>query len=839
MTGCRYPRNRFRPTLSLALAGLVMPPLCLAQEDSLPVEEVIVIGVTPVAGPGQPLGKLPFNAQTISAADLANSLSLDITDHLNSNQASVSLNAAQNNPLQPDLQYRGFTASPLLGLPQGVAVYQDGVRLNEPLGDAVNWDMLPESAISSMTLLSGANPVFGLNALGGAINVQMKNGFNYQGNEAEVYTGDWNRRVGSIESGNNNGTWGYYVNLSYFEEDGWRDLSDSDALNFYGSLSWRDGTRTALDLVVQDGQSELTGNGASPAGLLSLDRAAVFTAPDITENDLSLFSLKGRHYLQEDLLFSGTVYRRSNDTDAFNGDASEFEQCEFAGGAQALFEEADDLEELLDSELGIDLDDICEGEDESITSFALLEQLIIDQAAQAGLDPEDFELENIAAELSGSGILSDEAVNNISNRDQTSDGLESQLTFLQDVAGLSNRLVVGVSYFNGESRFRSVTELSGLDPATRSTAGLGTGAFVDEAATDIFTETRTWSLYFTDSLDLTESLTLTLAGRFNESDVTLRDRSGERPELNGDHRFSRFNPSVGLTWQMDEGINVYVAYNESNRVPTPIELSCNDAIFSAAQSRVADEGGDPEDVDFECRLPNAFLADPPLDDVVTQNVEAGFRIRTDDIRYTLGLFHAVNQDDIIFQTTGRATGLFANVDKTRRLGLESSLSGNLGELNWFANYSYVDATFQDDFLALSPNHDFADDDGNISVEAGDRIPGIPNHQVKLGGSYRFGSALQLGGELIYNASQPLRGDESNQLDEVDSFAIVNLRALYNLNDSISVFARVNNLFDSDYESFGLLGEDPTEVIASLADQSPVFLGAGAPRAAWIGVRIGF
>ena len=102
---------------------------------------------------------------------------------------SVSINSAQGNPLQLDVQFRGFTASPLLGLPQGLAVYQDGARINEPFGDSVNWDLLPESAVASITLAGGANPVYGLNTLGGALVVDMKTGFSYQGHELEASTG--------------------------------------------------------------------------------------------------------------------------------------------------------------------------------------------------------------------------------------------------------------------------------------------------------------------------------------------------------------------------------------------------------------------------------------------------------------------------------------------------------------------------------------------------------------------------------------------------------------------------------------------------------------------------
>ena len=168
-------------------------------------------------------------------------------------------------------------------------MYQNGVRVNEPLGDAVNWDLLPESAVHAIQLVGGSNPLFGLNALGGALSIEMKNGFNFTGHQAEVHGGNWNRLATTVESGGNDGRLGYYVNATYFEEDGWRERSPSDALNVYGSASLRD-AGTSLDLAVHYGDSRLTGNGASPVGLLTLDRDAIFTAPDITENDMLMFT---------------------------------------------------------------------------------------------------------------------------------------------------------------------------------------------------------------------------------------------------------------------------------------------------------------------------------------------------------------------------------------------------------------------------------------------------------------------------------------------------------------------------------------------------------------------
>src|SRR5690606_10957418 len=191
-------------------------PLALALAAALPAwspalqaqpEEIHVIGVAPVSRIGQEADRLPFAVKSATFADFERAQSLDLTDYLNAQGASISINSAQNNPLQPDVQFRGFTASPLLGLPQGLSVYQNGVRINEPLGDAVNWDLLPESAVHSLEIVSGSNPVFGLNTLGAALSLTMKNGFLFSGHQAEYLTGSWDRHVASIESGGNIGAW--------------------------------------------------------------------------------------------------------------------------------------------------------------------------------------------------------------------------------------------------------------------------------------------------------------------------------------------------------------------------------------------------------------------------------------------------------------------------------------------------------------------------------------------------------------------------------------------------------------------------------------------------------
>ena len=813
-------------TFSIAISALLIASSAAAQQP----EQIVIIGVVP-GGAGINKDKIPFPIQTANASAFKNTNALSLADFMRQNFSSISLNDAQNNPLQADLQYRGFTASPLLGLAQGISVYQNGARINEPLGDSVNWDLLPQSAIDGITLSGGANPLFGLNSLGGALVVNMKDGFGFQGTEAEISSGSFGRRIASLQTGNNDGSLAYYANIDYFEEDGWRDHSASDALNFYGSVDWRsDSTQVGMHLQYAD--SELIGNGASPIELLQLDRPALFTGPDITANDMQMLSVDFAHTVTENTSFSGNLYYRRNETQSFNGDMSEFAVCTLGSGA-TLFEglEEDELEEI-----GLDDDDVCDGQ---FADAEDLEEFLDLTAAQFAA--EAFDLEDFADDLSGTGMLSDEAINNISTRQQDSQGIDFQWTFHPQLLGLNNQLIAGGAWYRGESDFDAVLELSEIDPVTRLTTGLGTGTFVDEAATEIDTVTESGSLYFTNAMDLNDEITLTISARANNTSVKLRDRSGERPELNGSHDYFRLNPSAGITWQLDPEHNLYASYSESSRAPTPIELACNEGVFDLAVEYAVAAGEDPDDVDFECRLPNAFLADPPLDDVVAKSFELGYRAFVGATSYSLAMFNTTNHDDILFQTTGRSTGLFANVDKTRRRGMELSASGQWQALRWLAGYSYVDAIFASDFQVLSPNHDFANADGEISVNKDDQIPGIPRNQFKVSTDYTLRDGFSIGLDLVSNDDQVVRGDESNQLDSVSGYTVVNLRARYAYSDQLEIFARVDNLFDEEFETFGLLGESPDESgLPVIEDFSiPLFLGAAPPRAGFIGVRYSF
>ena len=158
-----------------AMIGMLWPSLAGAQ-TAAPVAEpaqitlppVEIVGTTPlVAGIGIDRDKVPSNMQTLPARTSpgrAGAARLGPRSAL----SSVNLNDNEDNPYQPDVQYRGFTASPVLGTPTGIAVYQNGVRLNEPFGDNLTWDLVPDFAIDRLSIIP-TNPVYGLNALGGAL----------------------------------------------------------------------------------------------------------------------------------------------------------------------------------------------------------------------------------------------------------------------------------------------------------------------------------------------------------------------------------------------------------------------------------------------------------------------------------------------------------------------------------------------------------------------------------------------------------------------------------------------------------------------------------------------
>ena len=739
-----------------------------ASEATRPLETVTVIGVTPYRGLDLPADMVPGNIQAATSAEIERLHGTDLGAFMNRRLGSVFINEAQGNPLQPDVQFRGFVASPLLGQSQGISVYQNGVRINEPFGDTVNWALVPESAIASIDLIPGSNPLFGLNALGGALSIRTKSGFTASGTGGELQGGSFERVVAEIESGASfDDRLSYYGSARYLTEDGWRQFSPSTTMHVFGDVGWRGETGSvSANLTLVD--TDLIGNGPAPVELLEIDRSAIFTRPDRTENALVLASLSGTWRWTENVSLDGVAYFRRSDIQTLNGDDSDFEACE------------------------TDPRFVCEANGPG-------------------------EAEEIALDEDGHPIVFGDAVDgatvNLSVTNQDAIGASLQLSVSKEILARPNWFALGASIDRGDTGFNSSTELGSLD---ETRAAVSSGFFVGDAFIRVDSRTRNQSFFFSETLAVTPALGITLSGRYNSTSVELRDRLGT--ELNGSHDYSRFNGSAGVTWQVMPAAGFYASYGESNRAPSPVELTC----------------ADPDD---PCRLPNAFLSDPPLDQVVARSIDAGARGRWRRVDWNIGLFQTTNEDDIIFISAGALSnqGFFDNVGDTRRVGAEVSLAGSSFDerLIWALHYTHLEAAFRDSFIVTSPNHPAAVE-GEIAVRSGSNIPGVPEDLLKLSADFALTPRLSLGAELLYQSRQFLRGDEGNLLDPVPGYTVVNVGVEYRINRNFLVFARVDNVFDAEYETFGILGAADEVLGDEFTD--PHFVSPAAPIGGWIGLK---
>ncbi|HYC03166.1 MAG TPA: TonB-dependent receptor [Azospirillaceae bacterium] len=750
--------------------------------------EVVVIGVAP-SGAGVPLERVPANVQTLSSREIDRPGAASLSDSLARRLGSVSAVDTLGNPLQQGITLRGFTAAPALGEPQGVAVHQGAMRVNESFGDVVQWDLLPVFAIHSVQVVPGSNPTYGPNAIGGSVELTMKDGFRAPGMRGEVSAGSHGRRSIIAETGGRAGAVGFYAGADWVRDRGWRDRSPSRVRRAHGDLSWR-GAASEVGLALTGAASELSGNGPAPADLLAEERDAVFTYPDRTDSRLFAASARGVHEIAAGLTVQGGAYFRRLKRSTVNGDQAEFEECgEFAG--------------------------LVPGFDPPEGALCFGAEVEGDGPAVEG-DPEVL-LDAGGRPLLDFGGAEPDAVFNRTRTRTGSGGAGGQLVWAGAVAGRGNVLVLGATADHARTSYASGSDL-GVLGEDRGVEDLGIGIGNDAFNVGLRTRSTLLGAYVSDTYSLTPALHLSGALRLNHADLELRDQIGT--DLDGDHSYTRLNPGLGAAWNAAPALTLYATYNESNRIPTPAELSC----------------ADPEK---PCRFPNAFLADPPLDDVVARTVEAGLR---GDGRlggmgwdWSAAAFRTRNSDDIIFISAGPiiGTGYFDNVGGTERRGVELAARGEAGRFSWYASYALVDARFRSRFAIQAPDNPEADEDGEIRVEPGDTIPGVPLHSLKLGGEVTVTPALRLGAELVANSGRRLRGDEANLTEAIDGFALVNLEASYRIG-AAELFGRVDNVLGTRYETFGLYGE-----AGELGFMDPRFLSPGAPRSVTVGLKARF
>lgn len=281
------------------------------QLDKVEVRAKRFYEVGPLPGLGLTKEEIPSNVQSLTAQDIKEAHALSLTDLMNSKLQSVNVNDYQGNPFQMDVQYRGFTAGPQIGTPQGLSAFIDGIRINEPFGDVVNWDLIPLNALASFDVFPGSNPIFGLGTLGGALSMKTKDGFNHSGFSADILTGSFGRKQLQAEGGWNNGTVGLFAAGNFFLEDGWRENSPSRVNQLFTKASFR-GEKVDLNFSTLVAWNKLVGNGLIPTEMYAQDRNGVYTSPDTTKNQLEQFQLSGSYFVNDNFTITAQAYRRNS-----------------------------------------------------------------------------------------------------------------------------------------------------------------------------------------------------------------------------------------------------------------------------------------------------------------------------------------------------------------------------------------------------------------------------------------------------------------------------------------------------------------------------------------------
>ncbi|MCX6596439.1 MAG: TonB-dependent receptor [Acidobacteria bacterium] len=797
--------------------------------------EVSVVDTTPLPGVDQDPFAIAAPVQLATAKDVRSSGALTLTDLLNQRLNGVFLNEIQGNPFQADLSYRGYTASPLLGTPQGLSVYMDGVRMNQPFGDVLSWDLIPRNVIEDTVLMPGSNPLFGLNTLGGAVSIHTKDGRSAPGTVLQLGGGSFARKSADIEHGGSTARGlNWYLASSLFFEDGWRDDSPSNVRQFFGKFG-KQAQRTSAFLTLAYANNSLLGNGLQEQRFVQREYSSVYTKPDINTHRSPSANLGWRHAVSNRLNLFGNAYYRYLRTRAFNGDINE--------GAL----------------------------DQSVYQPSAAEITALRAAGYSGFPLSGANATNTPFpywRCIGQVLLRDEPgekCNGLLNRGsavQHNYGASGQVSWFTS-GPVRSQLTAGAAWDRSHSGFEQSTQLGYLN-ADRSITGVNafadgvTGGEVDGEPFDTRVYLRghvqTGSVYATDTLS-SGRWNVTLSGRYNHTTIDNKDRLlpiAGPGSLTGRHTFQRFNPAVGVTYGSSSRWNLYAGYSEGSRAPTSVELGCADP-------------------NTPCKLPNAMAGDPPLQQVVTRTVEAGVRGTFENgVRWSTGYFRAENRNDILFVASEQTGfGYFKNFGQTRRQGVELSSNGRWRRLTMGGGYTFLEATYQSpesvngsgnssNVSALAGRRGL---ESSIGITPGDQMPMTPSHMLKGFADLQATSKWTLNLGLFAMSSAFARGNENNRhqadgrfyLGQGSSpgYGVVNAGSRYQVTPRVQLYVQVNNLLDRRYYSAAQLGpvgfQDNGNFIArpfpAINGEFPVqqstFFAPGAPRGVWGGLRFKF
>ncbi|MEJ0098453.1 MAG: TonB-dependent receptor [Pseudomonadota bacterium] len=831
-----------------------------------------LIDVGPMPGLAITRDQIPANVQSATQEQLQNSGALNIADYMNTQMQGVTINDYAGNPFQMDVNYRGFSASPQIGSPQGLSVFFDGARINEPFGDVVNWDLIPVNAIERFDLFPGSNPLFGLNTLGGAISVRSRSGFTSPEAEFSVLGGSWGREQAQASIGGNNGKLAGFVAANAFYEKGWRDDSPSRVDQFYGrgDLAVENGMITASVLAADN---RLIGNGLIPLSLYRERAESVFTSPDRTGNRLLQASLAGAFDVSTVQNITLRVYSRDSRRIAHSGD---------------IYEGFDDFSGINGLDVLID------------RSLPIGQQIIARNGAkQFGL---------VGGNVGGTGVV-----------DGTPIGLLTDTNLQQRTIGGAvqsswnferHKFMVGASVDRSRATYLMEQQLGLITPEHAVYADpddidpIYYAASHEVPGNDFTGMQATSSAYLSETFSALPNLFITADARYNHTSTDSRlygrasaaqralhelrtSNAGVDALVNAQvltaeqFHYESFNPSLGVNWLPLRDLNLFANLSRGARVPSVVELGCAfDSTPVTLTNGAMDFGTVPRSLTGPgCSLPTTLSGDPYLPQIRSTSGEVGARGALGKaLNWNASLFRADLKNDIYFVGVGDGKSFFDTIGKTRRQGLEAGFNANVGRMQFSVDYTFTDATFQSTLYTLSPHNSSADFDQNsqavtnhpdlgevltlpsptaaanggrgtyhmIRIDPGARLPGIARNAVNASVSLHATSALQVGLSAVLRSGSFVRGNENNQHQpggtdqeigiyycdpnggcnqgftqqyvrpgrlftdsgKVSGYAIVNFDASYQIESHLRAALKVTNLLDKSYATAGRLGVNP-------------------------------
>jgi outer membrane receptor protein involved in Fe transport len=694
-----------------------------------------------------------------------------------------------------------------------------------------------------------------LNTLGGALAINTKNGKDFPGGSITLLGGSFGRgalntEYGGVDDAHN---LDYFVSINKDYQDGWRDHSKSDVQQLFGKLRWHSlDAKNNLELSIALADNTLNGTQGLPISMLDNPKQA-YTWPDHIGNRMAMINLKASSWLSDTRYIAANAYYRKSDSNSMNSNAQYDDNCDSVG-----------------SGIGKGKGTGC---DKYISNGTAYDYYSL--GTYASNFTSGGYLDGSGHYISRGGIASYGSRVNTSNvysdTNQDTIGSSVQYSVFDKFFGRNNSLTSGAVVDHSNIKFIQNTMLARLVnyqtitiPDTKYL--LSDGSFHDGLLRNVHLtgKANNFSLFLTDNFEVTDKFNITASGSYN---VALLKQSGSNTQylnddggyswtdaisglsysngdfnngrranssgttsigavtnnlevtsLNGSHHFNRFNPSVGFNFNPVTNLGFFAGYSESMRAPTLLELSCADK-------------------NHPCNMPTGFNGDPDLKEVVAKTWEAGARGKFIDtkLNWNAAVYNSYNFNDIQFISASPTTGYFQNVGKTRRTGFELGINTKLDKLLIAASYGYVDATFRSSFDVNAEANSTADNNNQIHVNKGNKIPGIADQTLKLRAAYDITSSWNVGSNVMFASGQYAHGDENNQdvNGKVPGYGIMNLDTRYQFNNNWTVFGLVNNVFDKAYATYGLVG---TNIYNNSYEQ---FRTPATERAGWLGVTYSF